>query len=283
MRYVLLVSLVLACVFSPVTSDAGTFMVGTKYWHANWDSAVLDWFEKDIGGGFKTLGVELQSDIDTGSGYLAGPIFSYQTDDGNVAVSLAPMLFSSFSQDWTGKAGAMDLVTNVDTERMDIDFAIIYSLAEHQNKFSLFKYSKIFLGYKYQTINYDLRLTYTTMMPRAFDYELDAQVHMPTLGLGLVYPAFDKLAIGFQAGLGLALIDLEMKDPDGSTFDISPKTSISYNTEITVTYKPIDNLIVQWGYRYQIWYLTARSPQHWRETESEDITHGPTISFLYIF
>ena len=283
MRYVLLLSLVLACAFSPVTSNAGTFMVGTKYWHADWDSAILDWFEKDIGGGFKTLGVELQSDIDTGSGYLAGPIFSYQTDDGNLAVSLAPMLFSSFSQDWTGKAGAMDLVTKVDTERTDIDFAIIYSLAEHQDKFSLFKYLKIFLGYKYQTIIYDLKLSYTTMAPRDFYYKLDAEIHMPTIGLGLVYPAFDKLAIGFQTGLGLALIDLEMKDPDGSTFDISPKTSISYNNEITVTYKPIDNLIIQWGYRYQIWYLTARSPQHWRETESEDITHGPTISFLYLF
>ena len=284
MRYVLLFSLVLAYTFYPVTSKAGTFMVGAKYWHANWDSAILDWFEKDIGGGFKALGVELQSDIDTGTGYLAGPIFSYQTDDGSLAISIAPMLFSSFSQDWTGKAGTMDLVTNVDTERKDIDFAIIYSLTEHKDKFSLFKYSKIFLGYKYQTINYDLNLSYNTLMgPQTYDYELDAKIHMPTLGLGLVYPAYDKLAIGLQAGVGLALIDLKMKDPDGNTFDISPSTSISYNTEITATYKPIDNLIIQLGYRYQVWYLKARSPEHWRETESEDITHGPTISVLYLF
>ena len=284
MRYVLLFGLVLAYAFSPVTSKAGTFMAGAKYWYVNWDSAILDWFEKDIGRGFKTLGVELQSDIDTGSGYLAGPFFSYQTDDGKLAVSSAAMLFSSFSQDWTGKAGTMDLVTNLDTERKDIDFAIIYSLAEHQDKFSLFKYWKIFLGYKYQTVNYDLKLSYITpMAPRAFDYELDAQVHMPTLGLGLVYPAYDKLAIGLQAGVGLALIDLEIKDPDGNTFDISPSASILYNAEITGTYKPIDDLIIQLGYRYQVWYLRARSPQHWRETESEDITHGPTISFLYLF
>ena len=110
MRYVLLFSLVLAYAFSPVTSKAGTFMVGAKYWYANWDSAILDWFEKDIGGGFKALGVELRSDIDTGSGYLAGPLLGYQTDDGSLAVSLAPMLFSSFSQDWTGQGRQIGFV-----------------------------------------------------------------------------------------------------------------------------------------------------------------------------
>ena len=65
MRYVLLFSLVLAYAFTPVTSKAGTFMAGAKYWDASWDSAILDWFEKDTAGGFKTLGVELKSDIGT--------------------------------------------------------------------------------------------------------------------------------------------------------------------------------------------------------------------------
>lgn len=259
-------------------------MFGMKYWYAYWDSAVLDWFEKDISAGFKSYGLDLDSDIDPGSGYLAGPLLGYQTQDGTWAISVAPMLFSSFSQDWDGETGMMELKTDVDTDRKDVDFAVTYSLSRHQDILSLFKYSRIFAGYKYQTVSYDLALTYNTMMgQRRFDYELNAQVHMPTLGIGFVYPISDKLALGLQAGAGIALIELELEDPDGETFDISPAASIAYNGEFTITYLPINHLIVQLGFRAQLWYLKARSPEWWEETESEDWTYGPTLSVVYAF
>ncbi len=78
-------------------------MLGAKYWYAAWDSAVLDWFEKEVGIGFLANGLTLESDLDMGSGFLAGPLLGYQSDDGIWSVSLAPMVFSSFSQDWEGK------------------------------------------------------------------------------------------------------------------------------------------------------------------------------------
>jgi hypothetical protein len=131
-------------VVSPGALEAGTFMVGGKHWEAEWDSAILDWFEKDIGAGLTELGLTLNSDIDRGSGYLAGPLLGYQTDDGAWAVSLAAMEFSHFAQDWTGNAGTMALQTNVDTDRKDFDFAVSYSLSKHEDKWSFFKYSKIF-------------------------------------------------------------------------------------------------------------------------------------------
>lgn len=267
------------------TSEAGTFMIGAKYWYAEWDSAVLEWFEKDIGAGFKEMGLTLDSDIDRGSGYLAGPLLGYQTDDGTWAISLAAMAFSHFSQDWTGNVGSMALGTDVDTDRKDFDFAVSYSLSKYQDKLSLLKYSKIFAGYKYQIVDYDLELSYSTLMGlRRFDYKLDAAVHMPTVGVGFVYPVSDKLVLGLQAGVGLALIDLEMKDPDGETFDISPDASITYNGELALTLlPPIKNLLIQLGFRAQVWYLKARSPTWWEETESKDFTWGPTISAVYTF
>ena len=270
--------------FSLGSSEAGTFTVGAKSWYAYWDSAVLDWFEKDIGAGFKATGVTLQSDVDRGKGYLAGPVFGYQTDDGTWGVSLAAMAFSHFSQDWHGTAGTMDLNTNIDTTRRDFDLAVTYSLARHKDTFSFLEYCRIFLGYKYQTVDYDLGLQYnTTMGIRNYNYKLDAKVHMPTVGFGIAYPVFDKLVVGLQGGVGLALIDLVMTDPDGNDFDIDPKYSFSFNTEANLNFLPIKNLIVQLGFRYQEWYLKARSPQRWETTESKDVTFGPTLAVVYTF
>lgn len=286
MKKALILSFILACFLavSSGTSAAGTFMVGGKYWYAEWDSAVLDWFEKDIGAGLKEMGLPLDSDIDTGTGYLAGPLLGYQTDDGTWAISLAAMVFSDFSQDWKGIAGSMALDTNVDTERKDFDLAVIYALSKYQDTWSLFKYTRVFAGYKYQIVEYDLSLDYETFMGgRQFDYKLDAGVHMPTLGIGFVYPIFEKWVLGLQAGVGLALIELEMKDPDGKKFDISPSASITYNGEFTVTWSPMEHLMIQLGLRGQVWYLKARSPSWWEETESKDVTWGPTISAVLAF
>ena len=41
----------------------------------------LKWFEKDVGAGFHEMGMTLNSKSDPGSGYLLGPLLSYQTDD----------------------------------------------------------------------------------------------------------------------------------------------------------------------------------------------------------
>lgn len=267
-----------------IDSDRGTFIVGAKGWYTRWDSAVLDWFEKDIAANFKEMGLTLKSDIDTGSGYLAGPLFGYQTADGTWSFSLAAMIFSSFSQDWTGQAGAMNLTTEVDTDRKDIDLAISYSLHRFQGKLAFLRYLRIYGGFKYQQVKYDLELSYETLMgPRKFDYDLDADVYMPTVGAGFVFPIMDKLAFGINGGVGLSLIELELKDPEGERFDIDPDTSIAYNGEVTLTYLPFEHFIIQLGFRMQAWYLKARRPQTWEETESRDLTYGPTLSLVFAF
>ena len=192
-----------------IVTKMGTFMLGVKGWYAYWDSAVLDWFEKDIRAGFREMGLSLNSDIDTGTGYLAGPLLGYQTADGTWAFGIAAMFFSSFSQDWDGEAGQMKLETDVETDRWDLDFSIVYSLSRHQDVWSFFRYSSLFAGFKFQKVDYDLELEYDTLMGRRrFDYKLDAEVYMPTLGAGFVFPMLDNLAFGLQAGVGIALIEL---------------------------------------------------------------------------
>jgi hypothetical protein len=81
----------------------------------------------------------------------------------------------------------------------------------------------------------------------------------------------------------LALIDLVMTDPDGKDFDIDPKYSFAFNTEANLNILPVKDLVVQIGFRYQEWYLKARSPQRWDTTESRDTTYGPTLTIVYAF
>jgi hypothetical protein len=287
MRFLALAAaIVVACsvCLLPVTLQAGTFVAGAKLWYAYWDSAILDWFSKDVAVGFNVLGVPVTSNIDTGDGYLAGPVLGYQTDDGSLSFTFAAMCFSHFSQDWTGTAGSMTLNTDVDTDRKDFDFAVVYSLAKYQDSWSFLKYLSIFGGFKYQTIDYDLSLNYSTLMgPRQFKYKLDSEVYMGTVGAAIAYPISDKFGIGLQAGIGLALPELNLIYPDGSNFDISPDATVTYNGEFTLNYMPIRSLLFQLGFRAQVWYLKARSPQRWQETESKDTTYGPTFAIVYRF
>ena len=268
----------------PATVQAGAFVAGAKFWYANWDSAVLDWFAKDLTVGFSALGVPITFNVDTGKGYLTGPVLGYQTEDGTWSFTLAAMCFSNFSQDLTATADSMTVNTNVDTNRKDFDLAVIYSLTKHQEAWSWLKYFSVFAGFKYQTFDYDLSLNYMTLMgSRQYKYKLDSQVYMGTVGAAVAYPISDKFGIGLQAGIGLALPELELTNPDGSAFDISPDATVTYNGEITFNYMPIRSLLFQLGFRAQVWYLKARSPQRWEETESKDTTYGPTFTIVYRF
>ncbi|UCD32070.1 MAG: hypothetical protein JSV38_15135 [Desulfobacterales bacterium] len=262
-------------IFCPVASGAGSWMAGVKGWYASWDSAVLDWFEKDLAAGFRENGIDLQADSDPGDGYLIGPLVSYQTEGGKWSFSAALMGISDFSQDWDGSAPGMNVDASLDLERLDFDFAANYTLH---------KYVKVFVGFKYQKTEMDFTLRYDTLMTRrVFDYKLDADAYMPTAGVGLAYPIHEKFALGLQLGILYADIDLKITDEEGETFDIWPRSTFGFNGEVTINYQAMDNLIVQLGYRYQIWQLEARRPQTLEKIVSDDVTHGVTGLVVYLF
>ncbi len=268
--------LVLYLTLWPTISNAGTFMVGAKGWYASWDSAILDWFEQDIAIGFRENRLTLTADSDPGEGYLAGPLFGYQTSDGKWSFSFAPMVFSSFSQDWHGTAGSMVLTSDVDLERKDFDLAASYTLT---------KYLKVFFGYKFQDMDLDFTLSYDTLVgPQTFRYKVESMVHIPTVGVGGVYPLSEKFVTGLQLGVLYAIPELNLiKIDTGEVEDIEPWPSLGFNGEATATYQLFESFIVQLGYRYQVFTLEARGPGRVEKTKSYDITHGAILSAVYVF
>jgi hypothetical protein len=273
--WILSVVLAWSMIFCPVAFGAGSWMVGVKGWYASWDSAVLDWFEQDLAAGFAENGINLQADSDPGDGYLIGPLVSYQTEGGKWSFSVAFMGISDFSQDWAGSAPGMNIDSNLDLERYDFDLAANYNLHE---------YVKVFFGLKYQRTEMDFTLRYDALMnPKVFDYKLEADTYMPTAGVGLAYPINEKFAVGLQLGILYTDIDLEITDEEGVTFDIWPQPTWGFNGEATLNYQPMDHLILQLGFRYQIWQLEARRPQSWDKIVSDDITYGVTGAIVYLF
>lgn len=262
--------------FLPFNATAGTYISGVKYWHANWDSAILDWFEEDIAISFQENRIPLKTDSDPGNGYLYGPLIGYQTDNEKLTFSFAPMIFSSFDQDWEGSAGTMDLDGKVNLERKDYDFVVGYNIS---------RYFKGYLGYKYQEMEMDFELSYMTLTTgrTTFNYNIESTVHIPSVGLGGFFPLHEKLVAGLQLGLLYAIPDLKITEDSSGAENIKPWPKPGFNVEGSLTYQLSGNIVLQAGYRYQVFELEARGPGREYTTESYDITQGWTLSAVYVF
>jgi hypothetical protein len=280
--------IILATFFSAysLNANAGTWAVGLKGWYTSWDSSVLGWFEKDIEALFAKNGVLVDVEKDPGSGYLAGPVIGYQTENGELSISFAAMVFSRFNQSLGMETGQMgEIKADADLDRKDFDFAVTYSLFKYRDKFPLFQYQNVFVGYKHQIANLDLKITFDTIGPtKASKYKVDQTARMPTIGTGFAFPISDKAAAGCQLGLLYVIPELEKTDDDGSKDHIWTQSSFGFNGEVSLSYLPFTNLIFQLGYRYQSFTLTAiLSDGGGDETKSPDITHGLTFSLVYFF
>lgn len=265
----------LVMISAPLRAYGGTTFIGAKAWFGTWDSGVLNWLEKDIGSSFQSNGVTFNANSNPGSGYLAGPLFGYQTDDNKWSFSFAPMVISSFKQDWQGSATAMNLTGSVTLERRDYDLAVNYLVS---------KQFKVFAGYKYQDMDIDFSLTYTGGMGQVHDtYRLKSHAHIPTIGIGAVQPIGDKFTISGQFGLLYSILDLKITNSAGKTEDILPIPGPGFNAEINLNYQPMKNLITQVGYRYQVFTIEARGPGRDNIEKAYDITQGPTFSLVYLF
>jgi opacity protein-like surface antigen len=98
----------------------------------------------------------------------------------------------------------------------------------------------------------------------------DFKIYMPTVGVGFAYPLTEDIAVGIQGGIGLAHFR-----------GIDADNSAAYNLEATVNIVPRENLIIQFGYRYQKFSFDLQ-PSDLKETfKSGDSTCGPTLMFIY--
>ena len=274
-------------------TEAGTFTIGAKYWYeTTWDSGYLGIFvpmyTDNLRNSQDFTFENIEYEALVGSGYLAGPLLGYQTDNGRWSFSIAAMVLSHFSQSVQGTSQVpVDISSicedcplvipfetherlTVDVTRRDYDFAASYSFSQSD---SFLEYCKVFLGFKYQQVEYGL-----TSNLRIWDitstetYTSDYDVYMPTLGIGIVYPFSENIAAGIQGGIGGAFFD-------GLNID----DSLTYNFEANVSIKPTDNIIIQLGYRYQEFPFDFHDPEFGKTYESKDKTYGPTLTITYAF
>jgi len=285
MRKTIAISIVCLVLAISSTSTAGTLMAGAKGWYTWWDSALGDFAAKaaDISleeyiveEGLGTF-VDLNSDPKQGGGILAGPLLSYQTDDGNWSTSLAWMGFGSFSQDaditaavdGTGHVASYDL----DLNRSEIDLAVSRKITER---------FKVFLGCKYQTMKYTYEVTYEGLV---FDvYKSEATMAIPTLGAGYFHPISDTMIIGIQGGLllvtGTIGYNEELWPGYGGYEKFDP--TVGFNGELTFSYMIKQKVMLQVGYRYQTMKLKAGFDTV-ENLDDTDTFHGVNLSAVYMF
>jgi hypothetical protein len=266
---------ILAVLLFPWPAEAGTLFLGAKGWYNWWDSGILGWLEKDIGTSFNKAGLDFMAESPVGRGFLIGPLLGYRFAGEKLSISLASMFISSFTQDWSGSGGTMVLKGVVDLRRQDYDLAISYVLGRH---------FRIYGGYKFQYMDLAFDLTFDPGTGTQTDtFEMKSSAHIPTIGLGAVYPLTSRLAVGAQAGVLSAFMNMKVTSPGGSTDEIWPRPGLGFNGELNFTYAPWQSFVLQLGYRYQAFVLRARGPGREDVETAYDVTHGPTLSLFYAF
>lgn len=286
---VLLWTLLILLSFNHTEAKAGNLTLGVKAWYeTTWDSGVLDIFTDLFADTLRAADNVTYTRVDyesfIGYGYLAGPVLGYQTSNGKWTFSVAPMILSNYSQSVRGTALVTEAFgtvlpapvtvvdkVEVDVTRVDYDFAVSYAFSDANNKGSLLDYTKAYLGLKYQQVDYEftsntqiMGLVQSSKIP--FDYE----VYMPTAGVGFAYPMSQDIFLGLQGGVGVALFE-----------GLNVEDSLTFNIEANISFNPVDNLIMQIGYRYQQFNFNLQDNDTGRNYNSTDQTYGPTLTITY--
>ncbi len=76
---------------------------------------------------------------------------------------------------------------------------------------------------------------------------------------------------------------MTITNESGNTDDIFPHPGLGFNTEVNMTWRAMTDLLLQLGYRYQVFTIKARGPGREEIVESFDITHGLTLTAVYVF
>lgn len=255
----LLFSVIISCflVLSvSATATAGTVMVGVKSWTAAWDS----WMGNDAVESFPG------SSADNGYGMMAGPVIGYQTDDKLWSFSAAFLALNHFTQDIT-----LDMTSigypkedfEAELNRMDFDFAVNYAFNDN---------FKFFAGYKIQT--YDIEFS-SSQSPKI---TIEMTAHMPTIGVGAVYPLMDNLVASGQFGLLYTIPGDSTTKVLGASEKTKMKNKFGFNFELGVNFMVVDNLILQAGFRYQQITIQAKED----DKADDDKFYGLTLGAVYM-
>ncbi len=258
---------ILAAVFqltSMTGAYAGTVMVGAKAWYVEWDSAYDKAFA-DMLVSYMNADEPTENWTATykpGTGYLAGPMIGYQTDDNLWSFSAAFMIINSFKTDTEWKetnvyGGVINTKTEMD--RKDIDLSVSYMLTD---------YMKIFVGYKY------IKATYDSKLNGADFYKIEMTSSMPSAGVSFVASLSESFVAGLQ--LGAMYVKPEYKWEDET---VKADDSYGVTVEPNLTYVISENFMLQLGIRYQIYSVKFTD---WGVTKNDQMLGG-TLSAVFLW
>ncbi len=300
-------------VFFAGAAHAGTLMVGLKGWYAFWngtpnrfaeivDDAVDEGIENVLSAppfNSTTVNSDTNSSKEVGTGFLAGPVMAYQTDDRMWAFSLAFMYLSVFTYETTSMGsltatdigianGVNDLDYSIELRRREIDIAVSRSILP---------WLKVYGGYKYQRLENKIDVSGTVLGSPVgpvigtvdSDVEITIYSHIPTAGLGFVVPLSGKSFFGLQTGVIYIMPEFESEVTNNNTGVVNKESSsfknkLGVNIEASISFLAQEKIMFQIGYRYQGVKL-ERS-----DTSGQvgsfgvwDSFHGVTFSALLLF
>lgn len=291
--------------------SAGTITIGIKGWYAWWDPAFgeivsdengifNEAVEKNIDS--KTIFTDTTAtssgDTKTGHGYLAGPIFNYQTDNRLWSVSISFMIMNSFKQEGTINSqytstyvpmaplkvhGSFTADQVIELERKEIDCAVTRSC---------YRFIKLFAGYKYLSMDTNFSYYVTSFAtygpPVGYEYDIysiSLKVHAPSIGAGVMLPLTDNLFTGIQLGVLYIIPDAYYTITTYGVMtteksNLNFENTFGFNGEASLSYLIGSSIIIQAGYRYQSIKLktddTRLALNEW------DTFHGVTASVMYM-
>lgn len=237
---------------------ADTMIIGWKGWYTNWQPGGMRIMDKLTTASYAYGRAWIDLEKDVAEGYLTGPTMGYQIGDWSLGVSC--MFINKFDYKMGGIgydfsiANPFPVISRTRMNRSEIDVSLSYSI---------FNWLKVFAGYKYQRLSYNIwHLMGFIFMAADNQYDL----HMPTAGLAIYIPILDNLNIGIQAG-ALYLIPYSSNESAPATTneimytllrkvsDLRLEPAFGFNSEAMINYILMERVIIQLGYRYQIFRL----------------------------
>jgi len=253
---------------------------------------------------YNDLGASGMSDIDYGTGMLAGPVVSLLLSP-DLTFSLAG-LAGRQSTHWQSKFSNFDSDTDVsggyyfDTLRIDIDSALSYRLSDNL---------KLFAGYKLLYLSTDYKYTEVrTAVPGGAIEAIDIQdmhiitpFHGPALGVGVSLPLNDRVfvAANLSALYMIGVFDVKKntrhtsEPPPGAfvgvddPFEKARMQQYGLNVEPAIGFNPGGGLpIISLGLRFQwlrVRFTETRDYNGGTDDWFDDYLYGMFVSAVYVF
>lgn len=253
---------------------------------------------------YNDLGASGMSDIDYGTGMLAGPVVSLLLSP-DLTFSLAG-LAGRQSTHWQSKFSDFDSIQNVsggyyfDTLRIDIDSALSYRLSDNFKLFAGYKFLYLSTDYKYTEVR-TLVATGAIDEIGIQDMHVVTPFHGPALGIGMSLPLNDRVFVSANLSALYMIGVFDVKKNTRYTSD-SPPTIFSggddpfekarmqqfgLNVEPAIGFNPGGGLpIISLGLRFQwlrVRFTETRDYNGGTDDWFDDYLYGMFVSAVYVF